>query len=337
MIIEAKKGPGGSNARHVLCAESDKERDSWVEILVRYVSGRYSEEDSAQSGMDSRASTSSNATSDAQATPTRRPRKEDIAKGSAVPISSLPQDPSNAKLFQSVPLPGEDYRSSSPSRTPPPPAYVEHISQSLNSDSPLSSSLPSSSPLMGEDAEVFVSAGPRANSEMGHYPDLADQRAMPPKSKASVTAPEQRRKERRRSIIPLKTSPIPDRTHSPEKESALNTPRVDSNGKVKISAPISAGVLPDGHKFGSKEPPAEPTSSSDRREKAKSRSFWGFGRQQQSQQQHGLSPNCITFVLGHSLFYYSGQSREACEYSCSCSPCCFRRSPTGVIGCRGNR
>ncbi|KAK1235176.1 Rho GTPase activating protein [Marasmius sp. AFHP31] len=44
LIVEAKKGPGGNHPRHVLCAESDEERDSWVEILVRYFSGSYSEE-----------------------------------------------------------------------------------------------------------------------------------------------------------------------------------------------------------------------------------------------------------------------------------------------------
>ncbi|KAG8882576.1 hypothetical protein FRB97_008085 [Tulasnella sp. 331] len=37
LVIEAKRGPGGSSVRHVLCAESDAERDSWVELLVRYV------------------------------------------------------------------------------------------------------------------------------------------------------------------------------------------------------------------------------------------------------------------------------------------------------------
>ena len=39
LIIEVKKGPlGGSPLRHVLCVESDAKRDSWVDILVRYVS-----------------------------------------------------------------------------------------------------------------------------------------------------------------------------------------------------------------------------------------------------------------------------------------------------------
>ena len=44
LIVEAKKGPGGNHPRHVLCAESDEDRDSWVEMLVRYFSGTYSEE-----------------------------------------------------------------------------------------------------------------------------------------------------------------------------------------------------------------------------------------------------------------------------------------------------
>ena len=47
LIIEAKKGPGGSNPRHVLCAQSDEERDDWVEELVRYVTGTYNENDQA--------------------------------------------------------------------------------------------------------------------------------------------------------------------------------------------------------------------------------------------------------------------------------------------------
>lgn len=63
------------------------------------------------------------------------------------------------------------------------------------------------------------------------------------------------------------------------------------NGKVKISGPMNGAPLPAGYKFGSgvagkePEPPAQtglglglmPTPG-DRREKAKSRMFWGFGR-----------------------------------------------------------
>src|ERR1700761_410525 len=50
LIIELKKSTGGSH-RHVLCAESDSERDSWVEILVRYVSGAYDEHASPHSSL----------------------------------------------------------------------------------------------------------------------------------------------------------------------------------------------------------------------------------------------------------------------------------------------
>ncbi|KAK7679452.1 hypothetical protein QCA50_017506 [Cerrena zonata] len=102
LIIEAKKGPGGSNPRHVLCAQSDQERDDWVEELVRYVTGTYNENDQAvvQSSAASTVSvggttlvgrTSTSSTSDLHSTPPRRPpRKEEIAKGPAVPISQLP-------------------------------------------------------------------------------------------------------------------------------------------------------------------------------------------------------------------------------------------------------
>ena len=90
MIIEAKKGPGVASARHVLCAESDRERDHWVELLVRYVSGGYNDADevtpvSVPADDKGRASVSSS--SDAAGPPTRRPYKEDIAISGAVPIS----------------------------------------------------------------------------------------------------------------------------------------------------------------------------------------------------------------------------------------------------------
>ena len=102
-----------------------------------------------------------------------------------------------------------------------------------------------------------------------------DQRATPSKSKTGTVTPDARRKDRRKSMNPLKPS-IPERTPSPEKDAMLQTPRVDAHGKVKISGPMNGTLIPAGYKFGGKDAPSE-TSSSDRREKAKSRSFWGFG------------------------------------------------------------
>ncbi|GJE91091.1 RhoGAP-domain-containing protein [Phanerochaete sordida] len=276
LIIEAKRGPGGSHARHVLCAESDEERDSWVDILVRYVTGRY--EDDMSGAADSRASISSEALSDAQSTPPRRARNVEIAKGPAVPISQLAPDGRNAKLFQAAPVLHDD---ASKSAAQPP----EHLSSSLPS---------TSSPLVDddEDLEVLPVVGQRANSEMGHYSDMADQRAAPRARPPAAASPEQRRKERRRSMNPLRTPAIPERPPTPERDAVLQTPRVDASGKVKISGPMNGTPIPAGYKFGGKDaPPPDAPSSSDRREKAKSRSFWGFGRMQ-----HADKPNLPVHV-----------------------------------------
>jgi RalA-binding protein 1 len=45
LILEPKRKDSSSLVRHVLCAESDKERDQWVEALLRYVDYRDSEDE----------------------------------------------------------------------------------------------------------------------------------------------------------------------------------------------------------------------------------------------------------------------------------------------------
>ncbi|KAI0641875.1 hypothetical protein C8Q79DRAFT_259537 [Trametes meyenii] len=285
LIIEAKRGPNGSSARHVLCAESDEERDSWVEELVRYVTGTYNDEQtpvssvagpspvsmsSAAQSAQPRSSTSSNPPTDLQTTPVRRSTKEIvIAKGPAVPISQLAQDGNNAKLFSATAYPE---MSASPAKS-----LAPSISERLEVEAPLSSSLPVSSPLV-EEPETSFAISQRANSELGHYPDLVDQRV------AASRSPEQikRNKMKRMSVKPPS---IPERSSSPEKDAGPNTPRVDAHGKVKISGPMNGTPIPAGYKFGAKEapPPEQPPplpTTNDRREKTKSRTFknWGFGR-----------------------------------------------------------
>ncbi|KAI8996360.1 hypothetical protein BD414DRAFT_477690 [Trametes punicea] len=283
LIIEAKRGPNGSSARHVLCAESDEERDAWVEELVRYVTGTYNDEQgpvSAAGGSSSvslssavqstqpRSSTSSNPPTDPQSTPLRRSTKEIvIAKGPAMPISQLAPDSSNAKLFSAAAYP--ETVSNSPAKSVAP-----SVTERLEADVPLSSSLPVSSPLV-EEPETSFAFGQRANSELGHYPDLVDQRV------AASRSPEQakRNKMKRMSVKPPS---IPERSSSPEKDATPTTPKVDAHGKVKISGPMNGTPIPAGYKFGKEPPPPEqpPANTSDRREKTKSRTFknWGFGR-----------------------------------------------------------
>jgi len=117
LIIEAKRGPGGQSPRHVLCAESDADRDAWVDVLVRYVTGEYSDATSsvaaATQSTSSLASVSSSGTAGRPSyenTSVKRPprmSKDEISvsKVSAVPISQLQVDAHNAKLFQSAPIP----------------------------------------------------------------------------------------------------------------------------------------------------------------------------------------------------------------------------------------
>ncbi|KDR67937.1 hypothetical protein GALMADRAFT_257428 [Galerina marginata CBS 339.88] len=327
LIVEAKKGPGGNHPRHVLCAESDEDRDSWVEMLVRYYTGTYSDDlvFNPSSGLTSvlsnsvaaasqqsvagmgmgmgqpRSSTSSAEMSTASSTPRAKPSSRDISKGSAIPISLLPPDASNGKLFQPVPT-SEDYmRSGSPSRSVDPSpidrqgpsaaaaAGFDGQKRMMERNLGLPSSLPDSSPLSAVPPFQTDGATPgqRANSELGHYSDMQqDGRAGPGASGKNQRqhSPEQHRTrdDGRKSFYPtlntVAPSPTtavsapPDRVPSPEK--------LDASGKVKISGPMNGAPIPSGFKFGGKEPaPADPVAAAnDRREKAKSRSFWGFGK-----------------------------------------------------------
>lgn len=316
LIIEAKKGPSGSSARHVLCAESDSDRDDWVEVLVRYVMGSYNDDPSAPCGpgpaplalatssatqngaspSQSRSSTSSNApfeNNNVQSTPSSRKSmkvgmsKEDIviAKGPAVPISQLAPDATNMKLFQTPQH--EEIRTSSPSKDISPTDRKEsngfsdsdHARRILDkgqpptAEVPLSSSLPTSSPL---DAPTGL-VGTRANSELGHYSDLQD----PRDGRHGATSPERHRPRERKVFQPtLNTvASTPNTPSQHDRDSSQDTPRADAQGKAKISGPLGGTVIPAGYKFGGKDAPSESASSAtDRREKVKSRSFWGFGK-----------------------------------------------------------
>ncbi|KAJ3501668.1 hypothetical protein NLJ89_g9235 [Agrocybe chaxingu] len=83
--------------------------------------------------------------------------------------------------------------------------------------------------------------------------------------------------------------PPPDRAPSPEK--------LDASGKVKISGPMNGAPIPSGFKFGGKDTPSADSSSAsannDRREKAKSRSFWGFGKGDKGQPHATFTPRAV--------------------------------------------
>lgn len=301
LIIEAKKGPGGTNSRHVLCAESDTERDGWVDILVRYISGIFNEDSSSIISTDPSSGTgvsqprsSISSHQDVTATPnSRRTRvmpKDD--KGPLMPTSQVAADANHAKISQacvSESTMSDCSRECTSSPTKFPPQYSDrdiedHSKRILElggglTEPPLSTSLPTSSPLdcAGQGLVAF-----RPNSEIGHYAEK--DRSVAPHNQAPIDQG-QRREERRdrKSFIPglssLSHSPLviafPERPSSPDVSS---TPQRSGelNGKIKISGPINGAPIPHGFKFGGKDAPAD--AAGDKREKARLK-IWGFGKE----------------------------------------------------------
>ena len=258
LIIEAKRGPAGQHPRHVLCAESDAERDAWVEVLVRYVMGSYNED-------------------------------------SVVPVVTMPM--SNQTSSKSYPTALQaDTTVSSPSRSYAPspidrPAGTPDLrsvakgkeSPAASLEAPLSSSLPTAS--NSEGGGILASVGQRANSELGHYPDLQEYQNQPGRSSS-----DQARRQKRTSFHPtlqtVKSSPtaaerpISPKTAVPPITPSSSAGRSETNGKKKISAPMNGTPIPAGYNFGARDLPPETVTASpnDRERKAKSRSFWNFGR-----------------------------------------------------------
>jgi RalA-binding protein 1 len=269
LIVEAKKGPGGNHPRHVLCAESDADRDSWVEILVRYFSGIYSEEPVSYGAPppNNNSSPYSNGVP-----PQSRPSTDTYGGRSSSPAHSIDYSPVDRN-------PPNGFNDSQAARR-----VMEQQQR------PQPSSLPDSSPLANAAASFPPEASyQRANSEQGYYPDMQNgtprsRRQQSPSRRQH--SPEQHRtrdgtaKGFQPTLNTVVSSPItpahpqasapPDRPPSPE-------------SKVKISGPMHGAPIPAGYKFGGKDapPPETPSTAAanERREKAKSRSFWGFGRQ----------------------------------------------------------
>ncbi|KAG6819972.1 hypothetical protein H0H93_006875 [Arthromyces matolae] len=280
LIVEAKKGPGGSHPRHVLCAESDEDRDAWVEILVRYFTGMYSEEPikygpPPPSAGQPRLSTSSSTESPTGRRPSRGFSKDEhsISKGGNMPISLLTQDQSNSKLFPPPGYGNEEYtRSSSPSKLAESPIDPHHaVRRLIERGQGLPSSLPDSSPLSSVsnfNSDSSVSASQRSNSELGHYADMNGRGNR-------QSSPERHRgHDRHKSYHPSLNTVVSSPVSSPIERGA--SPEKLEGSKVKISGPMNGAVIPSGFKFGKESPSAPDSTPNDRR--IKSRSFWGFGK-----------------------------------------------------------
>lgn len=113
----SKPNDTGTDVDHVLCAESDTERDDWVRVLAAWGTGHYIQPDEANNQTPNAAPSqvvqpdvSASATAPAAQSAPRRPSsqsrklsKEDIAKGTAQPLPSVsPSEPQLNKLYTGV-------------------------------------------------------------------------------------------------------------------------------------------------------------------------------------------------------------------------------------------
>jgi RalA-binding protein 1 len=270
----------------VLCAESDVERDSWVEALVRYVSGSVDDGSETVFGTSSagsstlnvgqyqgtRSSTSSSVMSPTEAPPPQRAARRGISKDDitkiSIPNAPIPSDRSTSSAITSPEMgSGSDMWTSSATisdggqvaRQAPGSSHVA-----------LSSSVPTNM-----DAASQSGTLPRASSELGHYQDMtADNRSDARASTSSAGAYRPHRASYHPSLSTVKAGAgSTDSSSGPDA-----VPTQGANTKVKmISGPINGTPIPAGYKFGVKDTtPSD--SGSERERKAKSGRFWGFGK-----------------------------------------------------------
>ncbi|KAG8967418.1 hypothetical protein FRC03_010034 [Tulasnella sp. 419] len=295
LIIEAKKGPGGAAVRHVLCAESDEERDSWVELLVRYViataqGARYpAPAASIDSGSEDPRSSPGGSIS----------TLADSASGTGSLVrASVDQQPM-ASLQKKMKKEADGYKHSMDSTDErESPVMARRVLDRGGTPGPAGLEVPSSSQVTSTDnlsttsspsGDPVASPALRPNMvlEGANSSERNGARASPtgPVSSSSTSAattgnpaphPPPPRSIHRASYHPSavakSSANIPEhRAPSPEKiDSSL------TSGKVKISGPIGGQPIPPGYKFGKEQ--ESDGHRSDRERKAKSRTFWGFGR-----------------------------------------------------------
>lgn len=240
LIIEAKKANGAMGLKHVLCAESDQERDAWVAELLKASNKSQMASDSSAGIVKSsptplpRQSTSSSLVSD------NKGHEQDPENVGAVPITSRP-----------IP-------------TPPPAQSTGSSIASSPSNNELARSLPT---------ELTDAVGTIIT-------DRSRQSGLPnkgPSTSSAVTNSPGRMK--RQSVMPLRYQALSqekESSHTPlSKISSSTSGKLqEAEATIRItrdmiSGPSNGTPLPAGFRFGKE--------SNERERKAKSMRLWGFG------------------------------------------------------------
>lgn len=264
-----------------------------MEILVRYVTGEYNppspppvdctvqEKTLLEASPMPRPSTSSNVGLEMNK---RKPAIRNhsgeivITRSSAQPLSTLPADAMNAKLFQRAPSPSiiNSIETSGHHRE------VSTASSVVPYDSRGASPHPSITSAQGTDIPLSNSLPGESNAYLAQPVEEYDR----PTSALGAAQPVSNgRKLKRRSVAPpARTERMVDRvarqSFAPSYLSRMTSPNGPEQHDAsrlltqKISAPSGGQPIPSGYKFGAKDV-AEPP---DRDRKAKGGRFWGFGK-----------------------------------------------------------
>lgn len=148
----------------------------------------------------------------------------------------------------------------------------------------VSGSLPNDSSPLAQGAV----GGERSNSEMGQYPDLATptrqypEVATPTRQHPEVSTPNKLHRTGQSPEDKLRPRPSPQNAQHPSPTS--DRPETPENKKPTISGPTNGQPLPAGWEKSASSTPSKPAVDDDkkekeresRREKVKSRGFWGF-------------------------------------------------------------
>lgn len=247
LIIEAKRTGGATGLKHVLCAESDHERDAWVaELLVASNKSTDTQTLSTSSVGPERIATSRQSTSSSLAT-----------DGRASDHEVLPQ-PAVATTARPVPA--------TTSRKIPPRPEAQSAGNSLSSspsNNELSKSLPTT---MGDSALGMGRDGSKQTGPTNTGstpPQVASNSPMRMKRQSAMPLRYQAlTQERDSSQIPLSKVTSTASGKSNETEAGRIT-------RDMISGPSNGTPLPAGFRFGK--------DTNERERKAKSIRLWGFG------------------------------------------------------------
>lgn len=256
------KDKTGEDVDHILCAESDEERDHWVNMLVCCLTGEYIPDTiagapkEAQNGMSTKALAQSSSSTGRPPQPPnvdklRQTQKKgsrdlEVLKGSAQPISQLSQDLTNQKLFGAPQYAEANARQNSQDSA----KDVKHRREmSAGQSSTASGTDESSSNHRSLRAHAHGSGIPGSASMPANLDQIANSESQ---SSMGQNMSSHRFARPVNASNQMEGSTDPSvRSRSPDK-------------KIKISAP--SGGMPIGADFKRKE---------DRRNKAKS-SFWDF-------------------------------------------------------------